>query len=186
MADRIKAQPRALRTELTAERLRELLDYEPETGWFFWRISRRKASAGSKAGTRWQPPHDYVAIGIDRKIYLAHRLAWLYMTGEWSQIDVDHINGDRSDNRWVNLREAVRWQNLANSKLSATNKSGFKGVCFDKSRGLWLATISVAGVHYNLGRYATAEEAALVRREFEKKRRGVYARISYFKHEEGD
>jgi hypothetical protein len=159
MAKPSKPQKHPLRTDLTSERLRELMIYEPETGLFRWRISRRKSSAGTIAGTSWPPPHDYVIIGVDRARWLAHRLAWLYMTGKWSKVDIDHINGNRSDNRWINLREATRSQNVGNSKLSSANRSGFKGVHFDKSRGKWMASIAIDGFQFNLGRYTKIEDA---------------------------
>jgi hypothetical protein len=100
---------------LTAERLRELLDYDPETGRFIWRKDHPTAKhikAGSVAGTK--NGRGYWVIGVAGAKYVAHRLAWLYVTGEWPAHLVDHENGDRLDNRFANLREATDSQNNFN------------------------------------------------------------------------
>src|ERR1700674_1345685 len=105
-----------------AERLRAVLLYDPETGVFTRRINRGKWKAGAQVG--WLRPDGYIGIGLDYHEYLAHRLAWLYVTGEWP-IDVDHENTCRSDNRWDNLREASRSQNMRNMKRTKANTSGY-------------------------------------------------------------
>jgi len=122
------------RTELTAERLREVLRYEPETGVFVWRVrAARRIHVGAVAGNI-SPSSGYRFIGVDCRLYGAHRLAWLYMTGEWPKHQVDHVNMDCADNRWANLRDATCSQNTANSCVRINNKSGFKGVSWDKRR----------------------------------------------------
>lgn len=70
-----------------------------------------------------------------------HRLAWFYVHGRWPTADIDHINGNRDDNRLCNLREATRQQNIQNSKRRSDNRSGIKGVCWVESRGYWLASV---------------------------------------------
>ena len=82
---------------------------------------------------------------IDRRVYYAHRLVWLYMMNEWPKKQIDHINGIRDDNRWGNLREASPLQNNANRKRRHDNKSGYKGVWLDKHRNRWVAEIRLHG-----------------------------------------
>jgi hypothetical protein len=140
-------------TSLTAERLREVLHYEPETGVFTWRLRRGCRAKGSIAGATHHS--GYWRIRVDEVLYNAHRLAWLYMTGEWPAEELDHINRDNADNRWANLREATRSQNGANT--IRPNPSGFRGV--KKIRGRWRATIMVQKRGIFLGYYSTPEEA---------------------------
>lgn len=129
---------------LTADRVRELLNYDAETGQFTWRVDRTgKARVGARAGTLQN--NGAASIGIDGKVYLAHRLAWLWTHGEWPASGIDHINGDRSDNRLDNLRSATPMQNGANRCLDRRNKSGYRGVSWHKDKQMWLAQITVAG-----------------------------------------
>ncbi len=93
------------------------------------------------------------------KMYKAHRLAWFYMTGEWPPDQIDHIDGDRDNNRLVNLRKATNAQNGANARLSKNNSSGFKGVSFDTSVGRWRASIRRNRQLHYLGFFNTPEEA---------------------------
>jgi hypothetical protein len=94
---------------LTVERLRELLTYDPETGELRWRVTRRRAAKGSLAGTLNR--NGYRNIEVEQRCYKAHRLAWLYVTGEWPKETIDHINCKRDDNRWANLRQATTAEN---------------------------------------------------------------------------
>lgn len=111
---------------LTCNELRHLLSYSPETGDFTWINPPvpSKVKIGDIAGTAM--PDGYRSITIKTKMHKAHRLAWLYMTGEWPQKKMDHINRVRDDNRWANLRLATYSQNTANR--SGHNKHGLKGV----------------------------------------------------------
>lgn len=113
---------------ITQARLMELLYYNPETGEFVW-VKSTARWAGKRAG------HDivrgYRQIKIDGKQYLEHRLAWLYMTGEWPEHCVDHIDGNTPNNRWDNLRKATISQNCGNSKMATTNTSGHKNVFWE-------------------------------------------------------
>ena len=147
---------------LTQAQLKKFLNYDPETGVFI-RIAVPRPQVecyiGKPAGYLTDNGYWVIAVEHKRNRHRAHRLAWLYMTGEWPKGDIDHINGDRLDNRWANLREATRSQNLGNSRMPSTNKSGFKGVSFDKRRGKLLAQITLDGVHYHLGRYDEIEDA---------------------------
>lgn len=149
---------------LTAERLRSLLNYDAATGVFTWRFSRkgRPGKAGAQAG-RVDERFGYRYIGIDRKRYGAHRLAWLYMTGELPVGEVDHIDGDRRNDRFVNLRDVSVRTNRENiRKARADNKStGFLGVRINRKNGdaRYSARITVDGKEIRLGRFDTPEEA---------------------------
>lgn len=143
-------------TALTADRLREVLTYDPETGVFRWKVRTSiRVTVGEVAGYLRD---GYRFITIDGRKYRAHRLAWLYMYGVWPA-ELDHVNGDRADNRISNLREATRTQNNANTPIRKNNTSGVKGVCWDKRKRKWMAQIRVRGVQRFLGYYETTEEA---------------------------
>lgn len=139
---------------LTVDRLRELLNYNPQTGIFSWAITRRGCKKGSAAGCKMK--HGYIAIRLDDVLYTAHRLAWLYVNGEWPNEQIDHINRARADNRIANLRAVTNAENAQNQK-PRVNKSGFTGV--RKENNKWLAEIKVAYKPIRIGLYATPEAA---------------------------
>ena len=143
---------------LTAARLRELLDYSPETGKFRWRTTgkgRCRVKGGDQPG--YIGNHGYRSIGVLGREYLAHRLAWLYVHGEWPSKFPDHINLDKLDNRIANLRAASKSQNSANRGAPKSNTSGFKGVWWSKVGNKWTAAITVGGKAQHLGYFATPE-----------------------------
>ena len=140
--------------ELTASRLRDLVHYDAQTGEFTWAKKRRRCSIGKKAGCTMK--NGYRVIRIDDALYLAHRLAWFYVTGNWPANQIDHINGVRDDNRFSNLREATNLQNAHNRKYNR-NKSGFQGVRKENSK--WLAEIKINYKAVRLGLFNTPEEA---------------------------
>jgi len=144
--------------ELTQARLRELLNYNPETGKFYWICDDRERHhrAGAEAGI--SGPRGYVCFNIDGKRVWAHRAAWLYQTGKLPKGILDHINRQRDDNRFANLREASLSQNQGNSKLHKHNTSGFRGVRQLKSKK-WRAYIYKYGKQHRLGLFNTAREA---------------------------
>lgn len=148
-------------SEVTAVRLRELLNYDPQTGIFTRRIDiRQRWKAGSVAGNI--APSGYVRITIDGRSTQAHRLAWLWMTGAWPDADIDHINGDRADNRWANLRDVTRTVNMQNLRGAfGNNKSGLLGAGWDKARRKWMAVIWINGQRHHLGRFDSPEGAHL-------------------------
>ena len=150
------------REELTQKELKDILDYNPDTGVFRWKVSASsRAMAGYVAGAL---DHDgYVNIMYKYKLYKAHRLAFLYMGGYFPEYDVDHKNGIVNDNRWSNLRHASRSCNLQNQKISLNNKSGFPGVGWNKHSKKWWTRIHIKGKSICLGYYDSALEAALAR-----------------------
>jgi hypothetical protein len=153
---------------LTQQRLKQLLKYDHETGVFTRIGVVRKLSRGhigEVAGT-FHSPNGYIRIGVNYKYYRAHRLAWLYVTGEWPKHQIDHINGIKYDNRWCNLRLATSSQNKYNCKIRQDNKSGYKGVHYQE--GKWIANCTVNKKQYYLGIYDTPLEAHLIRENFAK------------------
>lgn len=143
---------------ITLSRLKELLHYCQETGLFVRLVSTSSnAKVGDVAGRKHS--RGYWHIGIDGKDYLAHRLAWLYMTGAWPTNQIDHINGVRDDNRISNLRGATNAENQQNTALRDDNTSGFMGVSWFRERGKWHARITIAGKDKHLGYFDTPEDA---------------------------
>lgn len=143
---------------LTQDELKEHLSYDAETGIFIRKsvFSKSHAKVGDVAGVI--ASHGYCQIGVKGKIYRAHRLAWLYMTGELPKNYIDHINGVKHDNRFKNLRDVSCKTNMENIfKRYKNNKSGFQGVVKLKNR--YMATITHYGKTIYLGLYKSAEEA---------------------------
>lgn len=141
---------------LTAERLRELLTYDPETGVFKWNAGGKGRRLDRVAGGL-HPTLGYWYIGVDRVKYPSHRVAWLYMTGKWPEHEIDHINGVRSDNRWSNLREATKSQNMQNQRRAVRGTSQYLGVCALGKK--WKASIQVDKKSRHIGVYLTEEDA---------------------------
>lgn len=142
---------------LTHEALTLLLHYNPETGVFTRRASRGRGKAGTEVGTVCR---GYKIVPIEGRNYLAHRLAWFYMTGEWPLEEVDHKNLDKGDNSWANLRHASRADNVHNRPASKRRHGGPKGATpASLSSGKWRARISIGGVQRWLGVFDTAEDA---------------------------
>ena len=146
------------KADLTAQRLRELLSYEPETGHFRHLLRRSGVTLGALAGC--VATNGYAYISIDGRKYCAHRLAFLHMTGEWPIEDVDHINCDPTDNRWANIRSVSRKVNNQNRRRTRSdNTSGFMGVsrCMDGDK--WRARVMLNQREVHLGRFDTREAA---------------------------
>ena len=142
---------------LTAQKLKEVVHYNPETGEF----TRKDPKLRSCNGTiPKNPRHAYLNIGIDYRVYKAHRLAWLYTHGEWPKGQIDHINGDKLDNRISNLRVATPSQNKQNArKARSDSRSGLLGATWYSKGKKWRAAIQVDGKKKHLGYFDTAQEA---------------------------
>ena len=143
---------------LTLDRLKEVLSYDRQTGIFAWRVQLGwKGKVGQQAGTRHN--RGYIHIMIDQKLYLAHRLAWFYETGEWPADKIDHRDCNRSNNRFANLREATGSQNNQNRKKAPGGASKFKGVSWHVRNRMWESRIKRDGKQIRLGLYRTEEKA---------------------------
>lgn len=163
--------------KLTANLLREFLQYNPKTGIFNWRKTPvNQVNAGDEAG--WLEAKGYRRICVDGGRYLAHRLAWLYMTGEWPNDQIDHINMLKDDNRWSNLRSANNSQNQGNTFKRNHNTSGHKGVYWHKRKQSWHASISINSRLKFLGYCKTKKEAADLYAAAAKEYFGEFARAS--------
>lgn len=139
---------------MTAELARSVWCYDPQTGVLTWKIDRLPAVlAGDVAGTLKKGRRPHREVHFDGKIYIAARLAWLMMTGKWPNPEVDHVNVDATDDRWLNLREANRSQQMGNTRLRKDNALGVRGVYRSK-----FAFIAHIGKNY-LGSFRTLEDA---------------------------
>jgi hypothetical protein len=146
------------KVDLTAQRLRELLHYDPETGVFTRVASVCGVKAGSIAGHLTQ--HGYWKISLDGTTYYAHRLAWMWTHGSWPTDEIDHLNAIRADNRIANLRAVSRSINSQNMRsLRIDNTSGFMGVAWNRCMNRWVARIYIDGRCKAIGRFTTAEAA---------------------------
>lgn len=148
--------------QLTADRLREVLHFDLATGVFTWRVDVGRwgrVKAGTRAGSL-QKDLGYREIGIDGRNHREHRLAWLYVMGEWPPSEIDHRDGNRSNTKWENLRPATPSQNRQNRHAANTNsKSGLLGVTFHKRSGRWHARIWVDKKKISLRYHDTAQQA---------------------------
>lgn len=147
---------------MTQQRLKELLDYNPDTGVFTWKVSpRRGIHPGEVAGQASQK------IRVDTVLYKASRLAWLYMTGHWPLCEVDHRNRNPQDNRWENLRDVTGRVNSQNVGRKKNNTSGYIGVSWDKKYQKWAAYLMLDRKKIHLGYFKSKEDAAEARKKAE-------------------
>ena len=156
-----------MKVPLTQERLKELLHYDPDTGVFTWKIGRRCVRAGSVAGSLcWQ---GYRHIETGGKSYMAHRLAWIWLYGPWPADQIDHISGDRDDNRISNLRGVDGGGNAKNQKIGKKNTTGIIGVSWNSAKGKFRAAIGLDNKKIYLGDFSTLSEARASRKAAERK-----------------
>ena len=151
------------RTPPTIERLRHLMSYDETSGIFIWNVTRRGRNGHSTAGDAVgnNKSNTYARVSIDGAHYQVHQLAWLWVYGEWPQTDIDHINGVKSDNRIVNLRQVSRSVNLQNLRgPKKQSSSGFLGVSFFKRTGKYMAQITTNYKKTYLGYFDTPEQAS--------------------------
>jgi hypothetical protein len=142
---------------ITHEELINLINYDPLSGIMTWKVERYKAPKGEECG--WLTDQGYRSVKVLSKTYLVHRLAWFYMTSNWPKELIDHKNGNRTDNRFENLREATRQQNGRNGRRHKDNKCGYKGVRWHKAAQKWVAQIGVEGKRLHIGSFDKIEDA---------------------------
>lgn len=175
-------------TRISQEYLKERLHYNPSTGVFTW-LARDTSVAfnrqwnGKYAGKVAGCVHSYTGYYVislssipgKYELYPAHRLAWLYMTGDWPPEFIDHIDRDRANNKFDNLRLATNSQNQANSPRHHDNTSGAKGVHWSHVHFCWMARITVKGKRIRLGLFGSLDEAAAAYRKASKEHFGEYS-----------
>ena len=146
---------------ITQEYLKSILVYSQETGNFIWKIRpANHIHIGDIAGSLHHT--GYIVIQINKKLYLAHRLAWLYMTGNFPVNTIDHIDGINipNFNKWSNLRDITHQKNNFNKGINKNNTSGYKGVSWNKRNNKWQVEIGVNGKSIYLGYFVDIEEAS--------------------------
>ena len=154
---------------ISAERVSQLLHYDEETGLLTWKVAQsRRVKVGHVAGcVKKRSPASgpsYRYVKIDGRTYAAHRIAWLFITGTMPSWEIDHIDGDGTNNRKNNLRDVRHVENCRNQKFRSTNKTGVMGVEWDAERHMWRATIKVNGRRRHIGRYDRFEDAVNARK----------------------
>lgn len=164
---------------LTQLHLQELLVYEPESGKLFWKYrashwfkdegncKRWNSTFAGKEAFTCKHVKGYKIGIVNSKPYKAHRVIWCLVNGDWPAEQIDHINGDKSDNRLVNLRAVSNRENSKNQKMRITNTSGYTGVNFQKQSGRWQVRISTETGRIYLGLFDNLEEAIAVRKDCE-------------------
>jgi hypothetical protein len=158
---------------LSQEYLKSILDYDFDTGIFTWKVNKSKRTKiGDVAGWLY---NGYREIEINNQKYKAHRLAWLYVNGEMPKNLIDHIDGNRSNNKISNLREATYQANSENYKTPKTNKSGVKNVSWYKGLNKWVVSINIKKTKKTIGYFEDLELAELVAVEARNKYRGEFA-----------
>jgi len=152
---------------LTQDRLKELLQYDADTGVFTYKIKRLRCEVGAVAGTR--DNHNYLLCSIDGKIYKLHRLAWLYVYGHWPDNQIDHIDHNPSNNAIANLRDVSSAKNHQNRSRKTKSTSGHLGVSWHKINKRWQAAIVLKGKSIHLGQYTDLDAAIAARKQAELK-----------------
>lgn len=159
--------------------LRQLLRYDPETGKLFWRERQTSMFANETRARQWNArcagrealatKHGagYKCGPVMNHLLLAHRVIFALVNGEWPDGEVDHINGDRADNRWCNLRSVSHQDNAKNRAIGRGNSSGLMGVHWNKANRCWIAEIKVDGVKHHLGSFGSKEAAFAARKNAE-------------------
>ena len=169
---------------LTAPQLRQLLRYDPETGILYWNAREPEWFEDGKRPAEWRArnwnslfagkpagyiaPHGYNLIQLPGRMECAHRIAWTMVHGEWPEF-IDHVDGDRANNKLSNLRNVTRGENARNKARPSNNKSGVIGVSWYKGECRWVAEIKHNRKKISLGRYATFEDAVAARKRGEVK-----------------
>ena len=156
-------------TIINAQDAHALLTYDAATGHLYWKPrtgpGRNRTEAKPTAGCT--SDDGYVKVNVGGKLHRAHRIIWLMVTGSWPKNTIDHINQDRSDNRWANLRAATRGENQQNHPVRRDNKSGYKGVFWHTSISKWWAYINKNGKRVTIGYFTDKNDAIAARQRAE-------------------
>ncbi len=169
--------------QITQERLKQILNYEPDSGVFTWKIVRPLSLIGEIAG-HTSKQTGYRLIGVDGYLFLAHRLAWLYMHGEFPRASIDHADRNRTNNSINNLREATKSQNAFNSPSRSTSKSGFKGVSWCSKTMKWRATATINGKQKSLGRHKELSNAVSAYNKFAEENHREFTQVEAYAAQE--
>lgn len=175
---------------MTTDELKKIIHYDGFSGEFYRIPGSPYCGRGKKlpggliqAGGKTKNGYRSVALGIGRskgsKRYLAHRVAWFYITGSWPTHTIDHINGDPFDNRFCNLRQATQSQNNMNRRSETGANSKYKGVCWDKSRNKFVAYITINRKRKHIGRFDSELDAARAHDEAAQDLHGVFCRLNF-------
>ena len=157
----------------TIDRLRELFSYDPETGVLVCRVARSNSIAGSEVGSI--ASNGYMYVTVDYARMLVHRVIWAIHYGEYPEADVDHEDRNKRNNRIINLRDASRSQNNANSPAPSNNTSGIRGISWNARLGKWHAYISWHGERRHLGFFDNLNDASRARVDAEMELFGKFA-----------
>lgn len=163
--------------------IKDSVSYNPETGKFLFKYNPHKPTgwntrfAGKEAFT-CVASNGYLMGRVDYTRYIAHRVAWLLHYGEWPNGHIDHINGDMIDNRICNLRDVTISQNMWNSKIGSNNTSGYKGVCWSKKEGKWVAHIQRFGKMKRLGCFTDKDAAYAAYCKASEEMHGEHGRVA--------
>ena len=175
--------------KITQKYLKAIFQYDPDTGVFTWRQRPLDHFKNSHRHNIWNTKHagaiagsltpvGYWRITINNKSYKAHRLAWLYTYGKWPKGQIDHMDGNKLNNRIDNLRRASNAENNRNVGLKKSNNSGYKGVSWSKREEKWQVFIGVNGKNKNLGYYTDPQEASEAYIQAARIYHGKFARIT--------
>lgn len=143
--------------KLTLNNLKDFIVYDPDTGILSWKVDYKSVKAGNPIGSLHHS--GYLVCKIDGVQYLVHRLIWFFVTGKWPLVQIDHDDTIKTNNRWLNLREAIHNENQRNKNLQSNNTSGYKGVSWNKRKQKWIAQIKVNGKSLHLGEFDDIQDA---------------------------
>jgi hypothetical protein len=161
----------------TVERLREIFNYDPYEGVLRWKERRPGVNKNLIAGIPCRPG-GHVVVRIGKQLFPAHRIIWKIVTGQEPPDYIDHIDMNRTNNKWANLRTATNSQNMMNVGLIRSNTSGYKNVYWHAQSGKWMVSVKLNGKSHSFGLYTTKEDAVKVAR-FERVRlHGEFARAA--------